>query len=56
MAETIAVVGLISSIFTLVDIGSRVARRFKEFKQEAEELTGALQSIKARLPLIIDNI
>ena len=56
MAETIAILGLISSIVSLVEIGSRVARRLKEFKEEADELSGTLQSIKVRLPLIIDVV
>ena len=56
MAEALAVLGLVSSIVQLVDFGSRVLARLKQFQTDSHDLSDTLQSIKVRLPLILDAV
>lgn len=56
MAEGLAVIGLISSIVQLVDFGSQVAGCLKEFSSDSHDLSETLQSIRIRLPLILDAV
>jgi len=56
MAEALAVLGLVSSIVQLVDFGSRALARLKQFQTDSHDLSDTLQSIKVRLPLILDSV
>ncbi|KAH0538073.1 hypothetical protein FGG08_005335 [Glutinoglossum americanum] len=56
MAETIAIVGLVSSIFQIVDFGSRVVSRLNEFQSSANEVPKTFRDIKIQLPLVIDTL
>jgi hypothetical protein len=56
MAETLAVIGLVSTIAQFVDFGFKVVDRLDEFKSELNEVPKTFGEIKIQLPLIIDTL
>lgn len=56
MAETLAVIGLVSAIVQFVDFGSKVVERLREFELAAQEVPKTFQAINVQLPLLIDTL
>jgi hypothetical protein len=56
MAETLAIVGLVSAIVQFVDFGRKVVERLKEFSSDIHELPKTFQAIQVQLPLLIDTL
>ena len=53
MVEALAAVGLASAIVQLIDFGSKVVIRLREFSAEVDEVPKTFRSIKVQLPLIL---
>ena len=56
MAEAVAVVGLVASIVQLVEFGSSVAARLRDFQSNTQDVSATLRGIQTRLPLILDAV
>jgi hypothetical protein len=56
MAETLAIIGLVSAIVQFVDFGGTVVERLNEFSSDIHELPKTFQAIKVQLPLLIDTL
>lgn len=52
MAEAAAVVGLVASIASLIDLGTKVATRLHEFISQTSEVPDSLRALATRLPLL----
>ena len=52
MAEAVAAVSLVASIVSLVDFGSKIASRIKEFKSRTTSLPASFQNLADQLPLL----
>jgi N-terminal domain on NACHT_NTPase and P-loop NTPases len=52
MAETAAIVGLVSSIASLVEISAKVVSRLHEFTSKTSEVPESFRSLSIRLPLL----
>lgn len=57
MAESIAMIGLASAIVQLVEFGTKVVRRLREFEEAAADGgVACLKSVRNRLPLMLDLV
>ena len=59
MAEAAAVVGLVASIASLVDLSAKVASRLRDFTSKSSDIPESFRSLSTRLPLlatILQNI
>ena len=56
MAETLAIIGLISSIVQFVDFGTKVMHRLNEFQSNIKDVPETFRHIKTQLPLLIDTL
>lgn len=56
MAEALAIVGIVASITSLVDFGSKVYDRLKEYCDHLDEVPKAFRNIATELPLILDAL
>jgi hypothetical protein len=56
MAETLAIIGLVSAIVQFVNFGGTVIKRLNEFNSGIHELPKTFQEIKVQLPLLIDTL
>jgi hypothetical protein len=54
MAEAVAALGLASAIITIVDCGTRIIRRLREFSSDIENVPEAFRHANARLTLLVD--
>lgn len=52
MAEAAAVVGLIASIASLVDLSAKVASRLHDFTSKSSDVPESFRSLQTRLPLL----
>ena len=56
MAEAIAVVGLIASIASLVDLSTKVVSRLQEFNSKSTDIPESFRSLSLRLPLLTSTL
>lgn len=56
MVEALAVVSIVANIIQVVDFGSRVLERLKEYQSELGEIPKAFRHIKAELPVLLDAL
>ena len=56
MAEALAAVGIVASIIQVVDFGSQVLKRLKEYQSKLGEIPEAFWHIKAELPMLLDAL
>jgi hypothetical protein len=56
MAEALAVVAIVANIVQVVESGSRVLKRLKEYQSELREIPEAFRHIKAELPILLDAL
>ena len=56
MAEAAAVVGLVSSIASLIDLGAKVVSRLHEFASKSSDVPESFRSLSVRLPLLTDTL
>lgn len=56
MAESLAVVGIVSNIIQLVDFGSRVLKRLEEYQSKVGKIPEAFRHIKIELPILLDAL
>ena len=56
MAEALAVVGIVANIIQLVDFGSRVLKRLKEYRSKLGDIPEVFRHIKAELPVLLDAL
>ena len=54
MAEAIAAISIVSSIFSLVTFGSDVIKRLSEFRSNVRDLPDCFFHISIQLPLLVD--
>ena len=52
MAEIIAIVGLVASIASLVELSTKVLSRLHEFNSKSSEIPESFRSLSTRLPLL----
>ncbi|KAL9630085.1 MAG: hypothetical protein Q9164_006593 [Protoblastenia rupestris] len=52
MAEAAAVVGLVASIASLVDLSAKVASRLRDFTSKSSDVPESFRSLSTRLPLL----
>ena len=52
MAEAVAVVGLVASIATLVELSAKVLSRLHDFTSKSSEVPESFRSLTTRLPLL----
>ena len=52
MAEIIAIVGLVASIASLVELNTKVLSRLHEFNSKSSEIPESFRSLSTRLPLL----
>ena len=52
MAEAVAIVGLVASIATLVELSAKVVSRLHDFTSKSSELPESFRSLSSRLPLL----
>lgn len=52
MAEAAAVIGLVASIASLVELTAKVVSRLREFTSNASDLPESFRSLSTRLPLL----
>ena len=52
MAEAVAIVGLVASIASLIDLSAKVVSRLQDFTSKSSELPESFRSLSARLPLL----
>ncbi|KAI4208785.1 MAG: hypothetical protein LQ351_008185, partial [Letrouitia transgressa] len=53
MAEGVAIVGLVTSIATLVDLSAKVVSRLHDFTSKSSDVPESFRSLSTRLPLLI---
>ena len=56
MAEALAVVGIVTNIIQLINFGSRVLKRLKEYQSKLGEVPKAFRYIRAKLPILLDAL
>jgi hypothetical protein len=56
MAEALAVVSIVANIIQLVDFGSRVLKRLKEYQSKLGDVPEAFRHINAELPVLLDAL
>src|ERR1700759_374988 len=56
MAEALAVVSVVSSIVQLVDFGSKVLQRLREYQTTLGEIPKSFRGIKRELPILLDTL
>lgn len=56
MVEAAAVVGLVASIASLIDLGVKVAARLREFTSQTSEVPESLRALSTRLPLLTSSL
>jgi NACHT NTPase-like protein len=56
MAETLAVIGVVSNIVQLVDFGSKALHRLNDFQSSLGEIPKAFRHVKAELPILLDTL
>jgi hypothetical protein len=56
MAESLAVVAIISSIVQLVDFTSKIIARLNEFHSGTNDIPKSLSHLKAELPLVVRTL
>ncbi|KAL8735172.1 MAG: hypothetical protein Q9166_001048 [cf. Caloplaca sp. 2 TL-2023] len=56
MAETIAVIALISNITQFAELGTKVARRLDEMRLTVNEAPQVFRAIRGQLPLLVDTL
>ena len=56
MAEAIAVVGLVASIASLVDLSAKVVTRLQEFTSKTADIPESFRSLWVRLPLLTASL
>ncbi|KAL8816805.1 MAG: hypothetical protein Q9223_004247 [Gallowayella weberi] len=56
MAETIAVIALISNIAQFVELGTKVARRLDEMRLAVDEAPAVFKAIRGQLPLLFNTL
>ncbi len=52
MAEAAAIIGLVSSIASLVDLSAKVVSRLQEFTSKTSDIPESFRSLLNRLPLL----
>ena len=52
MAEAAAIIGLISSIASLIDLSAKVVSRLHEFTSKTSDIPESFRSLSIRLPLL----
>ena len=52
MAEAAAIVGLVASIASLVDLGAKVVSRLQEFTSKSSDVPNSFRSLSGRMPLL----
>lgn len=56
MAEAVAVVGIVASIGSLIDLGAKVATRLHEFASQTAEVPESFRALSTRLPLLNSSL
>jgi hypothetical protein len=56
MAEAAAVLGLVSSIASLLDLGAKVVSRLREFTAKASDVPESFGALSTRLSLLITTL
>jgi hypothetical protein len=56
MAEVLAVVGVVSSIVSLVDFGSKVLHRLNDFQSSCGEIPETFKQVKKELPILLATL
>ena len=56
MAETLAVIGLVSSIVQFVAFGAHVVARLQEFQEKTSRTPKVFQDVCIRLPLLLNSL
>ena len=52
MAEAIAIIGLVSSIGSLIDLSAKVVSRLREFTSETSDIPESFRTLSIQLPLL----
>lgn len=52
MTEAVAIIGLVASIVTLVDLSAKVVSRLHDFTSKSSEVPESFRSLSTRLPLL----
>ncbi|KAL8959796.1 MAG: hypothetical protein Q9193_003399 [Seirophora villosa] len=56
MAEAIAAISFVSAIISLVDTGSRMLSRLREFSEASQEIPESFKHLNAQLPIVLDAL
>jgi hypothetical protein len=56
MAESLAIIGLASALLQLVDFGTKVISRLRQFEEQATDGVACLKGVRNRLPLMLDLV
>jgi len=56
MAEAVAVVGLVASIASLIDLGLKITTRLHDFTTRTSEVPESFRSLEKRLPLLTSTL
>lgn len=56
MAETVALVGLISAIVQLVDTGTKITSRLHEFASATNDVPESFRDLRTQLPIVIHTL
>jgi hypothetical protein len=56
MAEVVVVIGLVSAITQLVDLGSKIVSRLDEFQSTVDQVPRTFHDIKNQLPLLLNTL
>jgi len=56
MAEAAAIIGLVSSIASLIDLSAKLLSRLREFVSGASDIPESFRSLSAQLPLLAATI
>ena len=56
MAESLAIIGLVSAIVQLVDFGTKIVARLDDFEKAVGSVPEAFRDIHTQLPLLLNNL
>ncbi|KAL9013506.1 MAG: hypothetical protein Q9173_001803 [Seirophora scorigena] len=56
MAEAIAAISFVSAVISLVDTGSRMLSRLREFSEASQEIPESFKHLNAQLPIVLDAL
>ena len=56
MAEALGIVGIVANIIQIIDFGSQVLKRLKEYQSKLKEIPEVFYHIKAKLAMLLDAL